>query len=208
MKPAVNDLFDRYFLVQMNYLNSRSVDQLRRFGQRISGVAEIDRTLDRQEIVTELSVNAMFEKFRSGVTIKLVRYSDAAEVYRIIHAHLIKWAEYITSGINVGSAPLTDLVELDRFASVVYDKAVNVFSEQERTSALAGTFNRVQTINFNNILTRARKTDYHTVETTPNGVEVMRVKELEGPKLVERTSFKELFSSRISDLKGWRGDDE
>jgi phage-related protein len=208
MKHNANDLFDRYFLVRMNYLNSRSVDQLRRFGQRVSGVAEIDRNLDKQEIVTELTVNAMFEKFRSGVTIKLVRYSDAAEVYRIIHAHLIKWAEYITTGINVGNAPLSDLVELDRFASVVYDKAVNVFSEQERTSALAGTFQRVQSINFNNILTRARKSEYHSVETTANGVEVMRVKELDTPKIIERTSFKDLFSSRISEVKGWRGSDE
>lgn len=207
MAKGVDALFDRYFLVRMNYLNSRSVDQLRRFGQRVSGIPEIDRHLDRQEIITELSVNAMFEKFRSGVTIKLVNYSDSAEVYRIIHAHLIRWAEYLAGGVNVGSAPLEDLVELDRFASVVYDKAVNVFSEQERSSALAGTFMRVQSINFNNVLTRARKAETHVVETMANGVEVMRVKEVEGPKIVERTSFKDLFSSRINDLKGWRGND-
>lgn len=202
-RPTGNDLWDKYFTVKMKYLHSRSMDQIQRYGVRVSGIPEIDAELDRQEIVTQMSIDMMFEKYRRGVTIRVVNYNDTAEIYRIIHSHLIAWAEYISNGINIGNAPLKDLIELDQFANVVYDKARSVFSQEERTSAIASNFLKVQSINFRNILAREYK------ETRPTqlseGIEVVKSSDAEPAKIQERNSLKDVFANQINQLHGWRG---
>lgn len=201
--PSGTGLWDKYFKVRMLYLHSRNVDQVRRFGVRISGVEEIDRGLDKQEIVTEMNIDRMFEKWRTGVTIRVVNYNDTLIIYRIIHAHLIAWAEYMASGINNGNVPIKDLIELDDFANVVYDKARSVFSQEEKQTALASNFLQVQTINFQNILKR----EYNQIETkiTPSGAEVTRVTKT-APSVVvpDRNSLKSLFAEQINQISGWK----
>lgn len=203
-----DDLFDRYYTVKMLHLHSRSVDSLKRFGYRVSGVQEIDQFLDRQEIITEMNIDRMFEKYREGVTIRLLRYEDTAEIYKIIHSHLIAWSEYLSHGINTGNAPLKDLVELDVFAGVVYDKAKYVFSEEERNVALSTNFGNVQSLNFMNILKRSASSSIFGQKTSIPGVEVFDVnaeKEKEKAKYPERYSFKDVFATELARAEGWKG---
>lgn len=199
--PTYKDLWDRYYTVKMLYLHSRSVEQVRRFGVRISGVDEIDRYLDRQEITTQLNIDSMFEKHRQGVTIRVLRYEDTAEIYNVIHSHLIAWAEYLSTGVNIGNAPLKDLIELDAFAAVVYDKARSVFSKEEKVSALASNFTNVQTINFKNIL--AREVKETETRMTPSGLEVVTINN-DKPFFPDRESMKEVFTDQINRIQGWR----
>ena len=202
--PRCDDLWDKYFMVKMLFLHSRPVEQIRTFGVRISGVHEIDSTMDKEEIVTQMCIDRMFEKHRSGVTIRVVNYNDTAEIYRIIHGHLITWAEYLNRGVNVGAAPLKELVELDAFASVVYDKAVSVFSMEERVSAIASNFLNVQELNFSNILKRAAPSI--ETRTTGLGIEVTQIAKASTANDVplERSSFKDLFAEEINRISGWR----
>ena len=199
--PTYKDLWDRYYTVKMLYLHSRSVEQVRRFGVRISGVDEIDRYLDRQEITTQLNIDSMFEKHRQGVTIRVLRYEDTSEIYNVIHSHLIAWAEYLSTGVNIGNAPLKDLIELDAFAAVVYDKAKSVFSKEEKVSALASNFTNVQTINFKNIL--AREVKETETRMTPSGLEVVTINN-DKPFFPDRESMKEVFTDQINRIQGWR----
>ena len=199
--PTYKDLWDRYYTVKMLYLHSRSVEQVRRFGVRISGVDEIDRYLDRQEITTQLNIDSMFEKHRQGVTIRVLRYEATAEIYNVIHSHLIAWAEYLSTGVNIGNAPLKDLIELDAFAAVVYDKARSVFSKEEKVSALASNFTNVQTINFKNIL--AREVKETETRMTPSGLEVVTINN-DKPFFPDRESMKEVFTDQINRIQGWR----
>lgn len=199
--PACAALFDKYFRVKMLWLHSRDTNDLRKFGTRISGIEEIDRNRDKEEIITELSVDMMFEQHRKGVTVKLMRYEDAAEVYRIIQTHILAWAEYLDRGINTAGAPIQDLIELDMFAAVVYDKAVNVFSELERKTALSSNYLGIQGLNFNNILKRAPKNN--DVTHIRNGVEVTKVSEAPNNGIRERHSYKELFSEHVRNVAEW-----
>lgn len=200
--PAGGDLWDKYFKVRMLYLHSRSVDQIKKFGVRISGIEEIDRDLDKQMIETEMNIDSMFEKWRKGVTIRVVNYNDTAEIYRIIHTHLVTWSEYLSTGVNIGDAPLKDLIELDQFASIVYDKAVAVFSQEDRNTAVASNFLNVQSINFKNILKRERNVS----ETRMNdGVEVTTVTKNEKSGLPMRHSMKDIFNEQINRVSKWSG---
>lgn len=195
MPPSGDDLWERYFMVKVNYLKSRPTDQIRRYGVRVSGNPEVDRYLPEQEIVTQMNIDAMFEKYRMGVSVKVINYDDTAEIYRIIHHHLIAWAEYLSTGINIGNAPLKDLVELDVFAGVVYDKARSVFSEEVRESAISKNFAKVQAINFSNILQKPP-----SGQRLRSGAEVSAVNRLPG----ERPSMKEVFVKEIDRLSHFR----
>jgi len=179
---------------------------MRAFGTRISGIESIDRNLDKQEFETEMTIDSMFEKYRNGVTVRLLNYSDSAIIYKIIHSHLIAWAEYLSRGINV-DAPLKDLIELDEYAAVVYDKARSVFSPDVKMSALASNFSNVQTINFHNVLKRAVAIPETSVQA--NGVEVNRI--TRDPAKIKdglpiRNSFKDIFADEISRSSAWRSE--
>lgn len=202
--PTGADLWDRYFTVRMHYLRSRSVEHVRRYGARVSGNPEIDRLLPNQEIITQLNIDAMFEKFRTGVTIRVVNYDDTAEIYRIIHHHLVAWAEYMTRGVNVAAAPLKDLIELDMFAEAVYDKARSVFSNEVRQSALSNNFRNIQQINFHNILQRANTRQ--EVRRTSSGAEVTEVQNgaAANKALPVRPSMKDLFVREADAMGQWR----
>lgn len=201
--PPGCDIWDRYFKVKMLYLHSRSIDQIRKFGIRISGIEEIDRDLERQMIETEMNIDSMFEKWRKGVTIRVINYNDSGEIYRIIHSHLVAWAEYLSTGVNIGDAPLKDLIELDQFAAIVYDKAVNVFSQEDRNTAIASNFLNVQSINFKNIL--KREPNESSTKMNSNGVEVMTVTKNEKASLPMRHSMKDIFNEQINRVSKWSG---
>lgn len=204
--PHCNDLWDKYYMVKMPYLQSRPVEQIRRFGVRISENEMLDRQRETEMIVTQLNIDMMFEYWRKGVTIRVINYNDTAEIYKIIHQHLIAWAEYLSGGINTGAAPLKDLIELDEFASIVYDKAVNIFSQEQRRSAIAENFTNVQAINFFNILQRETRREENHFQTIGEGVDVARIDSTGAnkPKLPERNSLKDLFSEQVNAINGWR----
>lgn len=205
MKPKIPDqsgLWDYYFRVKIPYFQSRPIEDIKRYGVRISGIEAIDRTMDKEMIITELNIDSMFEKWRRGITIRVINYNDTAKIYNLIHSHLVRWAEYLTTGVNIGNAPLKDLIELDKFASVVYDKAVSVFSEQERNTAVATNFLNVQTINFRNILKR----EYNRQETSldTNGDGTVKIRPNETAKLPERPSMKDVFNEQINRISVWK----
>lgn len=208
-KPIPRDesgLFDEYFKVKYLYLQSRNVEDLRRYGYRVSGVEELDRGLDRQEIVTELSINQMFEKWRKGVTISVLNYRDTKRIYEIIHAHLTAAAEYLNSGVNVGNAPIEDLVELDIFAGVVYKDARYVFNTKAREDMLSKNFMNVQTINFSNILNKPPPASQLSERRQADGVEVVTIGSTSAPKTPDRPSYREIFEEQMKQLHGWRHD--
>jgi hypothetical protein len=193
--PHGQDLWERYFEVKYNYFKSRSINHIRKFGVRVSGVAEIDAQLENYEVVTQANINTMFEKWRSGVSVRVLKYSDTAEIYRIIHHHLITWAEYLSTGVNIGDAPLKDLVELDRFAEIVYDKARAVFTENQRATAISKNFLDIQEFNFENILRPAGG-----IRLKSGGVVTDVVK--------DRASLKEVFTTEMDQLSTWRGTED
>ncbi len=193
--PTGNDLWDQYFPVRYNYAMSRSPEDIRRFGTRISGLNELDKDLHREMISTEINIDAMFELYRKGVAVYVTNYNDTEKIYRIIHNHLIAWAEYMSTGIHTGAAPLKDLVELDIFAGIVYDKAKSVFNKQERETGLASFILKSQTLNFANILKRSTVDD---VVEFVNGVETTTVNKVKNRSpFPERNSFKDVFIDQM-----------
>ena len=205
------EIWERLFWVRMPYLASRNLETMRVYGVRVSGIQQLDKERESEMITTELTIDAMFEKWRAGVTVRVMNYNDTEIIYRIIQDHILRWTEQLTYGVNIGNAPLKDLIELDEFATVVYQKAQGIFSPQQRQEALASNFSNMKIFTFQNVLNRATKpVTGGRIERIGDGVEVMHLNEekpVEEKKgLPERSSFKEFFEDRINQISSWRGE--
>lgn len=206
-QPDGQEIWTRLFPVRMPYLQTRDVEDLKYFGFRISGIAELDREREREMIDSELTINDMFEKWRQGITIRVKRYDDTLVIYRIIQAHILKWVDTIQYGVNIGKPEVVrDLIELDEFAAVVYNKAVAVFTPEQKKTAIATNFLQVSNLNFFNILNR-KVEPQNPLTTLQNGAEVMTVSQAEEKgKIDDRPSFKQLFEEKMNSISSWRGE--
>lgn len=210
MKPPkkdLSDLFDRYYEVSYRHFDSRTPEQIRRNGFRTSGIPEIDKSIMTYEVRSELTINAMFELWRTGVTIRILKFDDSAEIYEIIQRHIVLTADAIKGQINGPNHELlTDMVDLDRFASVVYGKAKSIFTEQERNAVINNSFLGMQSINFFNILNK----DYSEISEIRVDQNGKRVVKETSPKLKtapvrERTDLSSVFVEQMERAGGLGG---
>lgn len=148
-QPKGTELWDRYFTVRYNYMQSRTPEQIRQRGMISTGYKHLDEQLANQEITTQLSIDGMFELHRSrNITIKLVDYNDAATIYQIVHNHILKWVSYLQFAVNFDPDVIKDLIELDKFAALLYPYAENVFTERDRTAIRSGIFSGLDCFSF------------------------------------------------------------
>ena len=138
----------------------------------------------------------------------MVKYADTAEIYRIIQMHLKTWLEHLATSVNVGDPEvIRELIELDRFASTVYDKAASVFTEMERVQLKNPRFGVVQPINFFNILKR-NYSDVTQVRRGANGEEIISLSEGSNQPNVEevkpRESLQDAFVHHMNIISGWQ----
>lgn len=199
-------LWDNYYRVRHNYFHSLDKEHIKLYGTRISGINELDARIEHEIIDTEMNIDRMFELWRKGVTISVVNYADTEEIYKHIRAHLISWADYISNGIHTSNAPVKDLIDLDRFAEVVYDKAVAVFTPEERQSGVASIFLKSQRINFFNVLRRNTVTDTSTLAIKDGEVDVIQPGNKK-PADAPYRSFRELFADNLPIVNGWKEDE-
>lgn len=130
-------IWERLFKASVAYKDSVSVDYIRLFGMPTVGDTSLDRSMHDQQIDTFMSINKMVEYFKVGVSVRVLVHSDTQLIYRIISDYLNAWKEQLDRGINVGNAPIDDLVLLDKFAAVVHDHAAQHFTQEYISSAMA-----------------------------------------------------------------------
>ena len=207
----LDEMFDKYFHVRYSHFLSRTTDQLRRYGVRVTGDAEFDSTHEKEVVDTFMHIAGLFDLFKRGVTVSVVKYSDTAEIYRIVQSHLATWRAYLTSGIHAAPEDvLEDLVDMDRFASVIYDKAVSVFSDQERIRMLNVNLPLQHRFSLATVLKTPKSGDVKDVITTIDGKTTIHREKSEEKKRLEikpRAGYNEIFAQHLRSISGWKRDD-
>ena len=203
--PDGNDLWEKYYAVRYNRFNSRSTEDVRLRGVPYTGIKQLDQAYYHDEVNTFANIDSIFELWRKGVSVRIKDYNDTAEIYTIIHRHLLAWADYLSRAIHTGNAPIKDLVELDQFASVVYDKAVSVFNENERRIGMAANLLGSQKLNFSNILKRSA-TEAKMMTVGNETIAPAKNREITHPdQLPKRASFQDVFADKIKVVNDWKG---
>lgn len=157
----VNDttilIWEYYFKVRVPHFKSRSIDDVRTRGVNISGIKEVDQDIENTNITTFLTINNMIDLFKEGVSVSVIHYNDTKTIYEYISRHLEAWKIQLSHGINIGDAPIEDLIAMDMFANLVYDHAKYIFTEGLPDSVTARYMNNLMSINGLNLFNRKKE---------------------------------------------------
>ncbi len=129
-------IWERLFLTSMCYKDTLSVEHIRLFGMPTVGDTTIDNDIHNQVVDRYLTINQMVDYFKKGIQVSIKIHPETEDIYNIISAYLFAWKRYLDNGINIGGAPIEDLIALDRFASSVYDHAVEHITEDYIQSSM------------------------------------------------------------------------
>lgn len=190
-------LWEHLYRVRVPYLRSRTIDDLRNTGTVISGIASYDKDIANQMQNMYLSVSGMIDYYKEGVPIRVIESKDTKQIYEDISNHLHAWKTRLEKGINIGDAPVEDLITMDRFANSVYEHAKFQFTAEMAQSIFAMHLNSVQRINASNFFTK-KATQLLTGK--PGEEDVIRINADDKPKEEERDSLGEFFKSRLGNI--------
>jgi len=123
-------IFDKLWRCRIPFNQSRSVEHIKHFGTPMSGDPERDRATANELVDRMITIARMVEYWKNGVQIYVVNRNECKDIYECISLHLQAWKKHLESSLNVGDAPLQDLVDLDQFANVVYSHAKYQFTNQ------------------------------------------------------------------------------
>lgn len=128
--PNIRALFEALYMVRMPEMYLRTEDDVRARGTPTTGDLEVDMALQNSMVRAYRTINQIFELWKLGVDIAVINYDDTRKIYEAIQKHLLTWREYIHKEFQLHLCPLAELIELDKFANTVYDKARYVFSDE------------------------------------------------------------------------------
>jgi hypothetical protein len=122
-EDTAGPLFDYYYEVRIPYMSTVSVGYARAVGTYSTTNKDVDRMMNAQWIQTMMPISGMIDKYKEGAQIRVVHEKDIVPIYTAITNHLNAWKDMLERGINIGGAPVDDLLHLDRFAQELYEYA-------------------------------------------------------------------------------------
>lgn len=190
-------IFDYLYRVRINYMLSRSVEDLRQNGTTVSGISSYDADIKNQMINMQLSIAQMVDYFAEGVPVYVVDVKDTKEIYESISSHIYAWKARLERGINIGEAPIEDLINMDRFANSVYAHAKFLICDDTEDSIFAQYMSKVQRLNHSNFFSKRIIANQPSTSSENIGDRFSEPnKEEEG-----RDSLAEFFKSRTHHLR-------
>lgn len=185
-------IWEYYYKCRVHAFQSRSVEDIRQNGMIMTGIKDLDDGLKNDWILVYKTIDQMVELFRRGCEIRLVVEEDTKDIYDTIQTHLTQWTEALRTGMNLGAAPLQDLIDMDKFANSVYRYAKYHFTPEVLQSVLGERMHEIQRINNFNILNNYR----------PG--EGIIDKKKDKHELPERESLEERFKNSIMNMQTHR----
>lgn len=122
--PSDEYIFNRRYMCMVNQMDTTSKEYLKLFGTPTTGNLSIDREMANQWITTFKTIAEMAELFKDSKVVRVLKPADCEAIYNSVEYHLKRWAELTKTSLNTGSAPVEDLMLLDRFATAIYPHAL------------------------------------------------------------------------------------
>lgn len=143
-EPIWSDLF----LVRMAYRDTLGEEHIREFGMPTTGVDELDKQIRNEKVTCMITIDAMAEHFRAGRVVSVAQYSDLEAIYDIIDRYLSCWAKLLHGAINLGDAPIDDLLLLDAMATRLYEHSKTFGGMKLKQKSKAASFFGAKLMNF------------------------------------------------------------
>ena len=205
MQPIQEDttalLWDYYFSVKIPYLQSTSEDYLRIYGMPSTGNKQIDMEVANSWISTMANIATMVDHFKEGTPVRVVKQSDTKTIYDHISRHLENWKNKLQYGVNIGEAPIEDLIAMDRFANTVYEYAKYQFTPETISSLIGRDLSNVLGFTPSTFFTPGTVEVVHRPSDRLN-TESLASSAEEG--IGERDSMASFLKNSLGNLKRWR----
>lgn len=120
---TTNAIWEKLYLVTVPEIHATSEAFVRQYGTPITMDRQVDRTLSNQWFTRYMTINDMVDLWREGSHVRIHSEKDIKDIYDTLAAHLEGWKHQLERGINIGGAPLDDLIAMDDFANAVYKHA-------------------------------------------------------------------------------------
>ena len=197
-QPTANLIFDSLFMVRVPDLQTRSEQHIKMFGVHSTGDRTQDMVMANQLITIMIPIAKMVEYHKQGVNIRVVKRQDILTIYDYITRHLEAWKARLNQGLNIGDAPIDDLIKLDEFANVVHESAKYQFTREIADSILAKHLSSTITFNKHNIFKKESSTAKIITNQEPDK------NNDEKQEQVQRNGFSEMFKNTRIGSSTWK----
>ncbi len=119
-QQIIFELTKSLFKITVPEQQSRNVEDIRRFGVYQSGVEEIDADTHNRWITVMVPLRKILDYSLNGVPIKIRDRKDIKRMYDIIQEYCYYWAHALYSQINIGDAPIDELLQYDELAEKLF----------------------------------------------------------------------------------------
>ncbi len=133
-KDTTELIWEYLYKIRVRWIDTTSTHYLKEIGMPSSGDKRIDQEQANQWIVTYQPIAKMVDLHRVGSPIKIIDPSDPKRIYEAVTEHLNAWKHQLTYGLNIGNAPIDDLIAMDRFANDIYPFAKDQMKPGEQDS--------------------------------------------------------------------------
>ena len=151
-KDTTIGIWDIRYHVTYNFLNSRSINDVKARGVRVTGIKRFDNEVKHEVVRAWLSINEMLGLYKRGIDVGIINRSDVVKIYEAVQDHLYEAISSTKQSINVPVKILEDLVDLDKFARSIYEHAKFDFSQKPEVSDFLRAVNSKNANVFNNRL--------------------------------------------------------
>lgn len=151
-KDTTIGIWDIRYHVTYNFLNSRSINDVKVRGVRVTGIKRFDNEVKHEVVRAWLTINEMVGFYKRGIDVGIINRSDIVKIYEAIQDHLYEAITCTKQSINIPVKLLEDLVDLDKFAKTIYEFAKYEFTQKEEVSDFLRAVNGKHAAVFNNRL--------------------------------------------------------
>lgn len=184
----------KLFFVRVKMMQSRSVSNIRYLGNYMSGIREFDEDIPNQTYNRYMTIKDMVQHYKGGNQIYVPGYvgkkkvDQVGQIYVIVEKYLDYWREKLQYGVNLGDAPVEDLIEADMFADSLFNYAKYGSAKNKSLSSIYQSLTSVQRVNHHNFFTSGYKPYFTQTQESVNKDEEELKRESLGEFFKEITS--------------------
>lgn len=123
LHPNIRKLFKDLYKVSMRQKDVQTIEEQRVYGTISSGHKGLDEMMQNSYITRYLTINDMIELYREGISFRLTEGFDSKKIYEAVSEHTGRWREALQYTMNMGKAPVEDLILMEDFISTIYERA-------------------------------------------------------------------------------------
>lgn len=200
-KDTAEPIFTKLFTCRYPVIYSKSEDEIKACGLYSTGDKKMDKDIIGSQLTTGmLTINRMVELYKINCPIYICKREDTICIYELICDHLHAWMDRLDYGVNIGNAPIEDLILLDEFAEHIFTYVRHEYKRNNVQDDLHNKIRNLAPYNTFNILKkplRKKLLEEGAVEET----DIVEINKKEEDDLPTRMSLAEMLKTSLMNLR-------